>query len=115
MLTVAGALDGAGYTSASSYIAELRLRHVELDFAISPALDRAFKKVNDAVTRGLGPVKKAPEVLLSTIKHDTDTLIVGSADACVISLHWLLRADETEGLSLRMKSLFLHEEMSDVF
>ena len=88
LLTVPGALDSAGYRSASSYIAELRLRHVELDFAISPALDQAFKKVNDAVTRGLGPVKKAPEVKLSTIKHDTDTLTVGSADAHVISLHW---------------------------
>ena len=98
MLTVAGALDSAGERSASSYIAELRLRHVELDFAISPTLDRAFKK--------------APEVRLSAIKHDTDTLIVGSADACVISLHWLLRADEAEGLSLEMTSLFLHEGMS---
>ena len=79
LLTVAGALDSAGYRSASSYIAELRLRHVELDFAMSPALDRAFK-VNGAVTRGPGPVKKALEVKLSAIKHDTD-LIVGSADA----------------------------------
>ena len=109
LLTFAGALDGAGYRSASSYIAELRLRHVELDCAISPALDRAFKKVNDAVTRGLSPVEKAPEVKLSTIKHDTDTLI---ADAHVISLHWLLRADETEDQSSRMTSLFLHEGMS---
>ena len=112
MLTVAGALDSAGYRSALSYVAELRLRHVELDFVISQALAQAFKKVNDAVTRGSGPVKKAPAVKLSTIKHDTDTLIVGSADAYVISLHWLLRADETEGLSLGKTSLFLHEGMS---
>ena len=54
--------------SAPAYIAELRLRHVELDFAISPALDRTFKKVNDAITRGLGPAKKAPEVKLSAIQ-----------------------------------------------
>ena len=112
LLTAAGSLDGAGCRSASSYIAELRLRHVELDFAISPALGRAFKKINDAVTKGPGPVKKAPEVKLSAIKHDVDTLIVGSADAYVISLHWLLRADEAEGLSLEMTSLFLHEGMS---
>ena len=110
LLTVVGALDSAGKRSASSYIAELRLRHVELDFAISLALDRAFKNFNDAVTRG--PVKKAPEVKLSAIKHDTDTLIVGSADAYVISLYWLLRADEAEGLSLELTSLFLHEGMS---
>ena len=44
--------------------------------------------------------------------HDTDTLIVGSADAYVISLRWLLRAGEAEGLSLEMTSLFLHEGMS---
>ena len=55
---------------------------------------------------------KAPEVKLSAIKHDTDTLIVGSADGYVISLHWLLRAVEAEGLSLEMTSLFLHEGMS---
>ena len=30
----------------------------------------------------------------------------------MISLHWLLRADEAEGLSLEMTSLFLHEGMS---
>ena len=64
------------------------------------------------MTRGVGPVKKALEVELSTIKHDRDTLIVGSADAYVISLHWLLREDDTEGLSLGMTSLFLHEGMS---
>ena len=75
LLTVAGALDSAGYRSASSYIAELRLRHLEPDFAISPALDRAFKKVVDAVTRGVGPVKKAPEVKLSAIQHNIDTMI----------------------------------------
>ena len=34
VLTVAGALDRAGYRSASSYIAELRLRHFEFDFSI---------------------------------------------------------------------------------
>ena len=59
-LTVAGALDSAGYRSASSYIAELRLRHIELDFAISPALDRAFKKVIDAVCyEGLRPSQES--------------------------------------------------------
>ena len=39
-------------------------------------------------------------------------MIVGAADAYVILLHWLLRADETEGLSLGMESLILHEEVS---
>ena len=57
------------------------------------------------MTRGLGTVKKAPEVKLSAIKHDLDTLIVVSSDAYVISLHWLLRADETQSLSLGMTSL----------
>ena len=46
LLSVAGALDSAGY------------RH------------QAFKKVTDAVTRVSGPVKKAPEVKLSNIKHN---------------------------------------------
>ena len=82
--------------TASSYIAELRLRHIKLDFAISPALDLAFKKAIDALSRCLGPVKKSPEVKLSAIQHNTDTMVVGAADAYVISLYWLLRTDETE-------------------
>ena len=113
LLTVAGALDNAGFRSAPAYIAELRLRHVELDFAISPALDRTFKKVNDATTRGLGPAKKAPEVKLSAIQHSVDTSVVGAADAYVVSLHWLLRADETENLVLGMTSLVLHGSETD--
>ena len=48
---------------------------------------------------------------LSAIQHNTD-VIVGLADAYVISLCWLLRADETEGLSLGVASLILHEEVS---
>ena len=52
LLIVAGALDSAGYRSASSYFSELRLRHIELDFAISPALERTFKKVNDDERHG---------------------------------------------------------------
>ena len=108
-----GALDNAGYRSAPAYIAELRLRHVELDFAVSPALDRTFKKVNDAMTRGLGPAKKAPEVKLSAIQHTVDTSVVGAADAYVVSLHWLLRAHETENLLLGMASLVLHGSETD--
>ena len=68
LLTFAGALDSACHRSASSYIADLRLRRIELDLAIS-ALVRSFKKVIDAVTRGFGPVKKAPKVKLSAISH----------------------------------------------
>ena len=113
LLTVAGALDKAGYRSAPAYIAELRLRHIELDFAISPALDRTFKKVNDAITRGLGPAKKAPEVKLSAIQHTVASSVVGAADAYVVSLHWLLRADETENLLLSETSLVLHGSRTD--
>ena len=113
LLTVAGALDKAGYRSAPAYIAELRLRHIELDFAISPALDRTFKKVNDAITRGLGPAKKAPEVKLSAIQYTVASSVVGAADAYVVSLHWLFRADETENLLLSKTSLVLHDSRTD--
>ena len=93
LLSVAGALDKAGYRSAPAYIAELRLRHIELDFAISPALDRTFKKLNVAITRGLGPAKKAFEVKRSAIQCTVASSVVGAADAYVVSLHWSLRAD----------------------
>ena len=101
------------YRSAPAYIAELRLRHIELDFAISPALDRTFKKVNDATTRGLGPAKRAPEVKLSAIQYTVASSVVGAADAYVVSLHWLLRADETENLLLSETSLVLHGSRTD--
>ena len=39
-------------------------------------------------------------------------MIVGALDAYVISLHWLLRVDETECLLLGLASLILHEEVS---
>ena len=58
------------------------------------------------MTRGLDTIKTAPGVMLSAIKHDSDTLIVDSSDAYVISLHWLLWADETESLSLGIVSLY---------
>jgi hypothetical protein len=113
LLIVAGALDSAGYRSASSYLSELRLRHIELDFAISPALERTFKKVNDAVTRGMGPAKKAPEVKLSSIDHSAVTAVVGAADAYVIAVHWLLRSDEVVGMSLSEGVLTFHEDEAD--
>ena len=113
LLIVAGALDSAGYRSASSYLSELRLQHIELDFAISPALERTFKKVNDAVTRGMGPAKKAPEVKLSAIDHSAVTAVVGAADAYVIAVHWLLRSDEVVGMSLSEGVLTFHEDEAD--
>ena len=62
LLTVAGALDSAGCRSASSQIAELGLRHAELDFAISPALDRAFKMVHRRCYEGLRPCQESTQV-----------------------------------------------------
>ena len=56
---MAGALDSAGYRSASSYLSELGLRHIELDFAISPAPERTFKKVSDAYQVLSDPQKRA--------------------------------------------------------
>ena len=61
----------------------------------------------------LGPAKKAPEEKLSAIQHTVDTSVVGAADAYVVSLHWLLRADETENLLLGMTSLVLHGSETD--
>ena len=110
LLAVAAALDAASFRSAAGYLSELRLRHIELDFAVSPCLARTFKKVCDAVSRGIGPPAKAPEVQLKYIDHGIVTKVVGAADAYVAAEHWLLRADEVAALRCSTVSVLFHAD-----
>ena len=50
---------------------------------------------------------------LSAIQYTVPSSVVGAADAYVVSLHWLLRADETENLLLSETSLVLHGSRTD--
>ena len=53
LIQVAACLDAGELKSGTFYISELRLRHLELDHPVGPALSRCFKKINDGLSRGL--------------------------------------------------------------
>ena len=114
IVTVGAALMAASYSSGASYVAELRLRHVELDFGVGPALSRRFAKVTDALERGLGPKAKAPEVTPGQIPRNPLTSeggpVIGSLRAFVVSSAWLLREIEVADLDATPRSIRLLED-----
>ena len=93
---VAAALKEAGFRSASSYISELRLRHIELDFQIPPALGRAIKLAQDSTERDIGPAQKAEELRLRDVDfgEHNELDIIGVADSYTVAVGWLLREIE---------------------
>ena len=118
VVKVAAALQAAGYRSAYSYVLELKLGHIELDFDLSPAMSRLLKKVEDGLTRGVGPPDKAPEVRVEALVEDCEAgsvlPVVGAKDAYVTAVGWLLRAEEVVGLVLSPVNLVLHCDSRDV-
>ena len=107
VIAVGAALKAAGYRSAPSYIGELKLRHVEENYPVGPALARAIKLANDSSERGIGPVNKAPEVPLEafdfTVQHDE--FILGAADSYVVAVNWLLREIELAAIEVSPRRL----------
>ena len=67
IISVGAALKAGGFKSAASYLSELKMKHVELNFEIPPALGMTLKLVNHSVDRGVGPAVKAPEIPLETL------------------------------------------------
>ena len=120
VLAVAGALEEADFKSGSSYIGELKLKHIELDYAIGPSLGRILKKVADALNRGLGPTNKAPEVKISELTFDSmvesRSKMLGLFDSYVVAEAWLLRSDELQFLNCGDKFVKDHhlDNSSDV-
>eukprot|EP00972_Heterocapsa_arctica_P063757 9406589-Heterocapsa_arctica.AAC.1 len=103
LIVVAAALDKGGFRSGFSYVLELKLRHVELNFPIPPALGRCIDKVKAALGRGVGPPDKAPEVLFLDFNFDEAHLddagdILGNMDSLLVACGWLLRSAELCGL-----------------
>ena len=72
---MAAALKGGGFRSAASYLSELKLKHIEENFVIEPALGRALKLATDSTERGIGPASKAVEAQLSRGHRSAGDLI----------------------------------------
>ena len=116
LIDVSAALLAGGYTSGRSYLSELRLAHIERDYAVGPALGRRFDKCNAALDRGQGPPKRAIEVRPSELRHtvlsDTGGPLVGSTRSMVVATAWLLREAELADLDLSSRNISLHGDGS---
>ena len=112
--TVAAVSKASSFRSANSYITELRLKHVELNFTVGPALGRTFKLVNDSLERGLGPATKAAELKLGEAELETadedDVDILGFQDSYVVAVGWLLRGIELNNLRAIKDQVFVNGE-----
>ena len=107
---VAAALLAGGYRSGFAYILELKLKHIELNFPVGPALGRRLQKIEDALGRGLGPKNKAPEVAPADVPWPPsvdDTLVLGATDSFIVSSAWLLREIETADLDYSSRNVKL--------
>ncbi|CAE7468205.1 unnamed protein product [Symbiodinium sp. CCMP2592] len=61
VLKFAAALKKAEFKSGVQYLSALRVLQAEMDFAVGPAVARAFTLAKRSLNRNVGPGKKAPE------------------------------------------------------
>ncbi len=100
-------LKEAGYKSASAYIAEAKITHIEAGHEWSPLLERNVKLCKAAVSRGVGPRKKAPEVQEDAwALHDLNpddrspvTKVVWATHLFAMAVHWMMRELEVAALT----------------
>ena len=102
ILTVAAALHAAGYRSAQAYMGSLKRLQAENDEKQGPAVSRLYKKIDDALTRGIGPPDKAPEILIGDMKRDTELYtcgpVLGGPDHYTVCHAYLLREIESSAI-----------------
>ena len=116
VIDISAALLAGGYSSGASYLAELRLAHIERDFAVGPALGRRFQKCSDALNRGQGPPKRAVEVKPDELEFNIYSAdngpLVGSTRSFVTAAAWLLREAELSDLDASSRNISLHGDGS---
>ena len=103
---LAMALQGAGYKSGPSYLAEAKLLHVEKGHEWNLALDRCYKKCMISLKRNTGPRNQAPEVpkdkrrshASSSTRFSTGVLF--AREVFLFAMVWMLRAIELTALRL---------------
>ena len=106
---VAAALKAGGFRSAASYLSELKLKHIEENFVIEPALGRLLKLATDSTERGIGPASKAAEAQLEEFDLETanDNVVIGGSDSYVVAVCWLLREIELANVKVDKECLRL--------
>ncbi|CAJ1345374.1 unnamed protein product, partial [Effrenium voratum] len=101
-----------GYKSAHMYLAEAKLVHIESGAQWTDLHARSMKQCLLAVTRGLGPRKKAPEVPVARIlearitkKGRAKTLLALPKEVFLFGMMW-----EVEVASLKQGDLLINEQ-----
>eukprot|EP00972_Heterocapsa_arctica_P040245 5929841-Heterocapsa_arctica.AAC.1 len=74
VVKVAAALKAAHLRSATQYLGELRLGHIEAFHEVPSWLARLMFKCRLSLNRGIGPPDKAPEVRLEDIASDAEAM-----------------------------------------
>ncbi|CAJ1436242.1 unnamed protein product [Effrenium voratum] len=112
---LAASLKTGGYKSAHMYLAEAKLVHIESGAQWTDLHARTMKQCLLAVTRGLGPRKKAPEVPVARIlearitsKGRAKTLLALPKEVFLFGMMWMLR--EVEVASLKQGDLLINEQ-----
>lgn len=109
---LAATLLKAGYKSAEQYLGEAKLRHVELGFKWTEQLDLAMRRCKAAVTRGMGPRKRAPELpqarmwSMMASPDPPRTVVKWSKELFLFAAVWMLRCAEL--IKLRAKDIVLN-------
>ena len=108
----------ADFASAPSYLAELRLLHLENDDSIGPALARTFAKVVNSLTRGVGAPNRAPELRLTEVNtahpEEDSGPIVGMARSYLVASAWLLREVELSDLDASGRSIAFNDREDEI-
>jgi hypothetical protein len=109
VVRIAAALHAAEYRSGPSYMAELRLMHIERGHAIQLWLQRLLFQIKNSLSRGIGPADKAPEVRFEDCVDHAHLIGPGSSDlealadpwrSFVIACRFLLREIELANVCL---------------
>ena len=109
---LAATLLKAGYKSAEQYLGEAKLRHVELGFKWTEQLDLAMRRCKAAVTRGMGPRKRAPELPQTRMWNmmaspdPPRTVVKWSKELFLFAAIWMLRCAEL--IKLRAKDIVVN-------
>ena len=109
---LAATLLKAGYKSAEQYLGEAKLRHVELGFKWTEQLDLAMRRCKAAVTRGMGPRKRAPELpqarmwSMMASPDPPGTVVKWAKELFLFAAVWMLRCAEL--VKLRAKDIVLN-------
>ena len=102
ILDVAACFKGASYSSGYAYLAEMKLRHIELGFATPPWMLRLLGKCRTSIERGMGVQQAAATfsfVALARARAEGDSQ---SARSLIISTWWLLRELEASNVRIHI-------------